>query len=86
LGTGHVAINNNCTLVIAVGLSNAIDDGATLTLSGAQAENYASKLVLNSNETVNALIIDGQPIAAGQYTSAETWLSGNGILTVLTGS
>lgn len=87
LGTGDVSINNNCTLVIASGLGNAIDDGATLTLSGLKSSDYAGKLVLNSNETVKALIVESQSMAAGQYTSANaaSWLSGNGILTVLTG-
>ncbi len=84
-GTGHVSINNNCTLVIASGLSDTIDDAAALTLNGAQSSGEAGKLVLNSSETVGALFIDDVQQPAGQYTNSQSWLSGDGTLTVLTG-
>lgn len=84
-GTGHVSINNNCTLVIAAGLFDTIHDAAALTLNGAPSSAQASKLVLNSGETVGALFIDDVQRPAGQYTNSESWLSGDGTLTVLTG-
>jgi len=84
-GTGDVAINTNCSLQIAGGVTNTIDDGAALYLNGAKSSRLASKLVLDSSETVNEFWIDGNQAATGTYTSAHGAISGGGTLTVLSG-
>ncbi len=85
-GTGDVQINNNCSLEIASGLSDTIDNGSSLYLNGTASSNLAAKLVLYSNETVKHLWIDGVQQDAGVYTNSESWLSGPGELTVLEGA
>ncbi len=84
-GTGDVSINHNASLQLQSGLSSAIDNGAALFLNGAHSTTWASKLVLNSNETVAELWIDGLPQNSGVYNNSETWISGGGLLTVLVG-
>jgi hypothetical protein len=84
-GTGDVAINNNCSLHIQGGLSDTIHDGAALVLAGASSTTLASKLVLDSNETVHQLWVDGVQQPAGTYTNTQSWLSGSGVLTVIRG-
>ena len=84
-GTGDVKINQNCSLQIQAGLGDAIGNSAALHLTGASSPTFSAKLVLDSNETVNQLWIDGIQQPAGDYNSSETWLNGSGILTVLRG-
>lgn len=82
-GTGNVFVNNNCSLQISAGLTDTIDDTASLALNGVSSTRVPSKLILDSNETVNVLLIEGVQMPAGTYTNGETWLSGDGVLTVL---
>ena len=84
-GTGDVKINQNCSLQIQAGLGDAISNTAALHLTGTSSPTLSAKLVLDSNETVNQLWIDGVQQPAGDYSSGETWLDGSGILTVLRG-
>ena len=83
-GTGDVAINNNCSLYITSGLTDAIDDGAALTLNGVPSSDAGTKLVLDGSDTVNELWIDGVQKPANTYDNTESWVSGAGTLTVLT--
>lgn len=66
-GTGDVTINNNCSLVINSGLSDTIDDAATLSINGVKSSDEAAKLNLGSNESVDAFFIDGLQVNAGAY-------------------
>lgn len=92
-GSGDVTINKNCNLVIKSGLTDTIDDGATLFVNGTYTTRGTNKLILNSSETVNEFWLDGVQIAAGDYTSASGLISsdgnnligGSGTLTVLNG-
>jgi hypothetical protein len=84
-GTGEVRINANCGLHIQTGVGDAISNAAALVLAGAASTTLSAKVVLDSNETVNQLWIDGIQQPAGSYNSSETWLNGTGILTVLRG-
>lgn len=87
-GTGDVTLNDGVRLVIPGGLSDTIDDGATLNLDGARARD-GHKLVLGSDETVGLLNRNGFPYPSGTYgeigsgaTYEHSWISGSGILTV----
>ena len=92
-GTGNVAINNNCSLEIAAGLSSTINDTATLYVTGVRSttSGWATKLILKSNETVTDFWLNGVQQAPGTYDSSSGLLdsggnpliSGSGILTVL---
>lgn len=84
-GTGNVTINKNATLEIASGLNDTIDNGAALSLNGPKDSRRATKLILDSDETVDTLWYDGAQLFAGTYTNSESWLSGGGTLTVLNG-
>jgi hypothetical protein len=55
----------------------AIHDNAQLTLSGVAGVG-GGKLILNGDETIGSLVIDGRVISAGTYTS--------GTLDVIVGS
>jgi len=93
-GTGDVAINTNASLFIGAGITNAIADTAILSLTGAKDTTAASKVVLDSSETVFQLFVDGSVQPRGthgasgsgaDYESA-TLFSGSGILTVTVGA
>lgn len=80
LGVGDVLIEDYYSLVI--NNTGAISNSATLTLTGAKG-NETGKLVLNADQTISGLVVDGSTLAAGTYTSSETWLDGTGTLTVV---
>ena len=89
-GTGDVTINNNCSLYISTGLTNAIDNAAMLSLNGVGSSDAAAKLVLESSDTVDALTVNSFSYPTGTYGRVGLggvdheydWMSGNGILTV----
>ena len=84
-GNGNVTIGNAMSLKIEGGLVDAINDQSALILNGAIGKEE-SKLVLHSNETVGQLIVDGNTYPSGTYSSANsTLITGDGILTVLSG-
>ena len=86
-GTGDVTINNAGTLEIISGLGDTIDDSAALVLNGIKDSRRASKLIINSDETVDTLTIDGVQAFAGTYTaSSGAWISGGSTLTVTNGA
>jgi hypothetical protein len=85
-GTGNVTIDDGVGLLIDV--ANAIDDTATLSLSGGDGEQN-DKLTMNAADTVNQLVVDGYPQPAGTYgrpgsgaTFERTWIEGAALLTV----
>ncbi len=80
LGLGNVTINNTVSLVI--NSSNTMAYSATLYLTGVKSSKVASKLVMNANETIKALHIDGIQQPDGVYDTSSSWLTGTGILTV----
>jgi hypothetical protein len=91
-GSGDVHINSGASLEIGASLGDAIDDGAQLFLSGGKG-NSATKVVLNSSETVGWFWIDGsaQPTGTwGAVSSGATYetnlFSGAGILNVVGGA
>ena len=59
LGTGNVTINDAASLWIAAGLSDTIGDRATVYLNGTASSELASKVVLDSTETVSGLFFEG---------------------------
>jgi len=81
LGIGDVTINNAATLIIDA--ADAMDDLATLFLNGAKDSRRDSKLIMNADDTIAALFIDGVDQGTGLFTSASgDWISGLGTLTV----
>ena len=82
-GTGDIKVENLCSLEIISGLGNAIDDTATITINGLKSNRVNGKLILNSDETVGGLIVDGQQMPYSTYDNSEEWITGNGILTVV---
>ena len=80
LGTGDVTIEDGVTLVIDA--ADAMGDSATLSLSGAAATDRASKLIMNQNDTIGALYLDGVLQPEGVYDSKQAWITGSGLLTV----
>ena len=84
LGTGDVAIIDTDSLSITA--ANAIADDATLILTGlASTKGGGGKLRISTgiDEVVGGLIVDGSVIDAGTYTNAESWLVGDGTLTIV---
>lgn len=84
LGSGDVTIENNLSLRIAA--TNAIGDAAALYLLGNGSTRdvfTGEKLLLDADETIGALWIDGVQFPAATYDSSRSWLSGSGVLTVL---
>jgi len=81
LGAGDVTINNGVSLIIDA--ADAMDDLATLFLNGGKDSRRDSKLIMNADDTIMALWIDGLDQGTGLFTDASgAWISGNGILTV----
>jgi hypothetical protein len=81
LGSGDVTINDSVSLQV-----DAVDvmaDTAVLALNGTKDGGRAAKLVMNANDTVYQLWIDGVQQDGGDYTSSASFLSGSGTLTVL---
>jgi len=83
-GTGHVTINNNATLEIASGLTDVIDDSATLSLNGTKDGRRTAKLTLDSSDTVGAFWLDGVNQGYGTFSAATHpgVIGGSGVLTV----
>jgi fibronectin-binding autotransporter adhesin len=105
LGTGNVTVDgvtaggNGSTaggiLEIATGVTNAIDDAASVILTGGgpaagTADGGSMALDAGVNEVVNGLVLGGTPQAFGTYGSTasaatfknDDYFSGTGILTV----
>ncbi len=93
LGLGDVAFDNKVSLIIDA--LDVIADDATLTLIGSRStkpnnNNPGAKLILNFDETIADLWLDGTQVAAGIYDSASQLfdvdglplIKGDGILTV----
>ncbi|HSH14383.1 MAG TPA: Ig-like domain-containing protein, partial [Verrucomicrobiae bacterium] len=80
LGVGDVTVNSTVSLVINA--ANAMADSATLSLNGIKSIKVASKLLMNANDTVAALYIDGVQQPEGNYDTSSSWLTGTGVLTV----
>ncbi|MCH7224686.1 Ig-like domain-containing protein [Haloferula sp. A504] len=81
LGTGDVTIDDGITLIIDA--PDAMGDEAALYLIGNPRSDMSDKLVMNADDTIAELHIDGVQQPAGNYDSSESWLSGSGTLTVL---
>ena len=88
-GSGNVTLNDAVRLVVPSGLGDTIGDTATLTLNG-QARD-GDKLVLGSDETIGALIVDGFQYPAATHGRVGNpsgvdfewaWITGDGVLTV----
>jgi hypothetical protein len=88
-GTGDVTIDNSMSLQLDA--TNTIDNGATLHLNGNRGQ-IANKLILNADDTIGALNVDGFPYAGATYGRVGgpatvdvevAWISGDGVLTVL---
>jgi hypothetical protein len=84
--TGDLSINNAASLRISTGLTDTIDDAASVFLVGAKdAKLGTDKLDLTSSETIFRLFIEGVQQPGGTYTDSESWLSSlnSSTLTVL---
>jgi len=88
-GTGSIAINAGSSLWIGAGVSNAVADTAQLSLVGGKVGDLATKVVLDSNESISELYIEGLPQQSGTWgpegsaaTHQTNLFSGAGILTV----
>jgi hypothetical protein len=92
LGIGSVTIGNSTSLKIGSGLSDSINDHASLNLNGTKDGGEAAKVVMGSSETIKRLYLDGTlqdrgtygAISSGADNESATF-SGSGILTVLNG-
>ena len=97
LGTGDVTVNprprdDRRSAVLVINAANAMADTATLTLngqgwSGSKKGTFQytyTRLQMNANDTIAALIIDGVEQPYGDYTAASgvVWFDGPGTLTV----
>jgi hypothetical protein len=87
LGEGDVTIDDGVTLQLDA--ADAMSDGATLSLSGDPRSDSAFKLVLNADDTIDTLFINGFAYPASTYgslasgaTNTFAWIDGTGILTV----
>ncbi len=92
LGTGNVTIgqrigNTTNYAILQINAANSMADTATLSMSGTSP----TRLTMNANDTIAALIINGVSQAAGTYgslassaTNKFSWITGTGILTVAT--
>jgi predicted phosphodiesterase len=83
MGKGPVEIRENASLKIEKGNKDTIADETDLILIGTKG-NLDKKLILESNETVSRLVINGEDQGEGVFTSKthpET-IGGNGKLTV----
>jgi autotransporter-associated beta strand protein len=86
-GAGNITVTGG-TLSIASGVANAIDDMATLSISGAGIVNLGEGV----NDLIAALTLDGTPGVPGTYGSSmsiadyqfDQWFSGTGIVTIST--
>lgn len=96
LGTGNVSVLSSAvSLSIQTGVTNAIDDNATLSLAGGGAAMTAdagfANLASGVNETVAGLFLGGTMQANGTYGSTlsmadfrdNEFFSGTGIITVI---
>jgi len=90
LGTGDINVEDGMGLQIDA--ADAMGDGATLSLSGGDGS-LNQKLVMNADDTVGALFVDGFPFPAGTHGRVGTpasvdyewaWLAGDSVLTVST--
>ena len=88
-GTGDVTFNaraaNDRGATLQIDAPNVIADTAALFLNGPKDNRRDAKLIMNASDTVNELWIDGGQAFAGAYTNSQSWLSGGGTLTVLSG-
>jgi hypothetical protein len=90
-GKGSVTIANLGSLWIDSGLTDTIYDFAILNLNGSKSSQLAAKVVLDSDETILALFVDGiqQPFGTHGSTSSsaqfqnDTHFNGTGILNVV---
>ena len=97
LGSGNVRVEGAAAgsagqLVIPAGVTNAIADSATLTLTGGGTAGVADQgyVSLDSNDTVGGLVLGGVTQAPGTYGSTSStatnqndeYFSGAGVLTV----
>ncbi len=94
LGLGDVGVAAAGTLTLASGVTNAINDTATLTLN-TNAGNFATlnlnRATAGPQETVRSLVLGGVTMAPGTYGSSTSgaqfvnnnYFSGNGELVVL---
>jgi autotransporter-associated beta strand protein len=92
LGSGDVTIppnpgNNTLTANLIVNAADAMADTATVTLNGPAS---ITKLTMNADDTISALVIDGVRQIVGTYGASGntnvdyqvSWLAGSGILTI----
>jgi hypothetical protein len=95
LGIGDVSVLNSAiTLSITTGVTNAIADTATLSLTGGGVAGTAdvgfATLAAGINETVRGLVLGGTPRAVGTWGSSasaatfknDEFFSGTGVVTV----
>lgn len=82
-GTGDVEVRDFASLRIRKGTKDKIADSATLTLSGPKG-NLDQKLMMEANETVGRLVIDGVDQGEGVFTKKTHpgTIGGDGKLTV----
>ncbi len=91
LGLGDVTINKRSSdtrsAVLIVNASDVFDEFATLYINdGANGWNDGGSLsfplVMNFDATIGDLWVNGSNLGAGVYDNSESWLNGNGVLTV----
>lgn len=78
-GTGNVTLNDGVSLVFDSGLTDTIDNGASLYVNGRKGNDAAKINLGGSSETVDKLFIDGYQVYAGAYTSGSGLLDGYGL-------
>ena len=76
LGTGDVTLDDGVALVISA--TDAMGIGAALSLNGGKGAQRSHKLLMNSDNTVAELRVDGVQQTAGTYDSTSTLVDGDG--------
>jgi fibronectin-binding autotransporter adhesin len=94
LGTGNITITRPTNpfttsnyAILRINVANSMADTATVRIDG----NSTTRLTMNANDTIAALIVNGVTQPLGTYTRVGgggtyqfSWITGNGILTVAT--
>jgi autotransporter-associated beta strand protein len=84
------ASDNDIAANLIINALDAMDDGATLSLSGAKASGDPTKVTVNYDDTIGRLYLDGAQQVTGTYGKIGhgavdyevDWLAGDAILTV----
>ncbi len=84
LGSGDVTIAHAVTL--QVDAANVMDDAAVLSFNGSKDSRKTSKLIMNANDTVYQLFIEGVQQDGGALTSASGLTDSDGVNLISGGS